>query len=81
MLLRAGSGRAGRDGKGLARSGAAGEEEPVDRVLCQGAEPHPAPLSPCQVVYQVPLRENHVSKRNVDQQLRIKIVYDRSVEE
>ncbi|NXR98726.1 LMLN peptidase, partial [Oxylabes madagascariensis] len=34
-----------------------------------------------QVVYQVPLKENHVSKRNVDQQLRIKIVYDRSVED
>ncbi|NXS08086.1 LMLN peptidase, partial [Neodrepanis coruscans] len=33
-----------------------------------------------QVVYQVPLRENRVSKRNVDQQLRIKIVYDTSVE-
>uniref|UniRef100_A0A8D2PTQ2 Leishmanolysin-like peptidase n=1 Tax=Zosterops lateralis melanops TaxID=1220523 RepID=A0A8D2PTQ2_ZOSLA len=53
---------------------------------CQpGGAPHPAPhpappASPCQVVYQVPLKENHVSKRNVDQQLRIKIVYDRSVE-
>ncbi|NXR77450.1 LMLN peptidase, partial [Pycnonotus jocosus] len=34
-----------------------------------------------EVIYQVPLKENHVSKRNVDQQLRIKIVYDRSVED
>ncbi|KFO71619.1 Leishmanolysin-like peptidase, partial [Cuculus canorus] len=34
-----------------------------------------------QVVYQVPLKENHVSKRNVDQQLRIKTVYDRSIED
>uniref|UniRef100_A0A8C5JU74 Leishmanolysin-like peptidase n=1 Tax=Junco hyemalis TaxID=40217 RepID=A0A8C5JU74_JUNHY len=41
----------------------------------------PPLASPCQVVYQVPLKENHVSKRNVDQQLRIKIVYDRSVED
>ncbi|NXW43639.1 LMLN peptidase, partial [Nyctiprogne leucopyga] len=34
-----------------------------------------------EVVYQVPLKENHVLKRNVDQQLRIKIIYDRSVED
>ncbi|NXU77946.1 LMLN peptidase, partial [Oreotrochilus melanogaster] len=34
-----------------------------------------------QVVYRVPLKENHVLKRNVDQQLRIEIVYDRSVED
>ncbi|KFP94227.1 Leishmanolysin-like peptidase, partial [Haliaeetus albicilla] len=34
-----------------------------------------------QVVYQVPLKENHVLKRNVDQQLRIKTIYDRSVED
>ncbi|NXJ54357.1 LMLN peptidase, partial [Spizaetus tyrannus] len=49
----------------------------------------PASSSSCQhrvpgseeVVYQVPLKENHVLKRNVDQQLRIKIIYDRSVED
>uniref|UniRef100_A0A8C6IRZ9 Leishmanolysin-like peptidase n=1 Tax=Melopsittacus undulatus TaxID=13146 RepID=A0A8C6IRZ9_MELUD len=34
-----------------------------------------------EVVYQVPLKENHVLKRNVDQQLRINITYDRSVED
>ncbi|NXT95036.1 LMLN peptidase, partial [Anhinga rufa] len=34
-----------------------------------------------EVVYQVPLKENHVLKRSVDQQLRIKIIYDRSVED
>ncbi|NXQ94137.1 LMLN peptidase, partial [Sagittarius serpentarius] len=49
----------------------------------------PASSSSCQhrvpsgeeVVYQVPLKENRVSKRNVDQQLRIKTIYDRSVED
>uniref|UniRef100_A0A8B9J2Y4 Leishmanolysin-like peptidase n=1 Tax=Amazona collaria TaxID=241587 RepID=A0A8B9J2Y4_9PSIT len=34
-----------------------------------------------EVVYQVPLKENHVLKRHVDQQLRINITYDRSVED
>uniref|UniRef100_A0A8D0HFU6 Leishmanolysin-like peptidase n=1 Tax=Sphenodon punctatus TaxID=8508 RepID=A0A8D0HFU6_SPHPU len=34
----------------------------------------------CQVVYEVHLKENHVMKRNVDQHLRIKTVYDKSVE-
>lgn len=49
---------------------------------CPGEPPNPAACSsPCQVVYQVPLKENRVLKRNVDQQLRIKIIYDRSVEE
>lgn len=49
---------------------------------CPAEPPNPAACSsPCQVVYQVPLKENHVLKRNVDQQLRIKIIYDRSVEE
>lgn len=33
-----------------------------------------------QVVYRVPLRESRVLKRSVDQHLRIKIIYDRSVE-
>uniref|UniRef100_A0A8C4KKA6 Leishmanolysin-like peptidase n=1 Tax=Dromaius novaehollandiae TaxID=8790 RepID=A0A8C4KKA6_DRONO len=33
------------------------------------------------VVYQVPLREKHVLKRNVGQQLRIQTVYDGSVED
>uniref|UniRef100_A0A8D2IYF1 Leishmanolysin-like peptidase n=1 Tax=Varanus komodoensis TaxID=61221 RepID=A0A8D2IYF1_VARKO len=33
------------------------------------------------VIYKVYLKENHVMKRNVNEQLRIKIVYDRSVEE
>jgi len=47
-----------------------------------GEPPDPAAgSSPCQVVYQVPLKEKHVLKRNVGQQLRIKIMYDRSVEE
>ncbi|XP_044294379.1 leishmanolysin-like peptidase isoform X2 [Varanus komodoensis] len=34
-----------------------------------------------EVIYKVYLKENHVMKRNVNEQLRIKIVYDRSVEE
>uniref|UniRef100_A0A8C4VVE5 Leishmanolysin-like peptidase n=1 Tax=Gopherus evgoodei TaxID=1825980 RepID=A0A8C4VVE5_9SAUR len=34
-----------------------------------------------QVVYKVYLKENHVLKRNVDQKLRIKTIYDRSVED
>uniref|UniRef100_A0A674J9P2 Leishmanolysin-like peptidase n=1 Tax=Terrapene triunguis TaxID=2587831 RepID=A0A674J9P2_9SAUR len=34
-----------------------------------------------QVVYKVYLKENHVLKRNVDQNLRIKTIYDRSVED
>lgn len=87
-----GEGRVGKGWKGLARSGAAGREGAGARGRgCgvspgegegEGELPHPAPrASSCQVVYQVPLKENHVSKRNVDQQLRIKIVYDRSVEE
>uniref|UniRef100_A0A674J7X8 Leishmanolysin-like peptidase n=1 Tax=Terrapene triunguis TaxID=2587831 RepID=A0A674J7X8_9SAUR len=33
------------------------------------------------VVYKVYLKENHVLKRNVDQNLRIKTIYDRSVED
>ncbi|XP_053103177.1 leishmanolysin-like peptidase [Hemicordylus capensis] len=33
-----------------------------------------------EVIYKVYLKDNHVVKRNVDQQLRIKTVYDRSVE-
>uniref|UniRef100_A0A8C3S5I5 Leishmanolysin-like peptidase n=1 Tax=Chelydra serpentina TaxID=8475 RepID=A0A8C3S5I5_CHESE len=33
------------------------------------------------VVYKVYLKENHVLKRNVDQKLRIKTIYDRSVED
>lgn len=82
-----GEGRVGKGWKGLALSGAAvarrsGGPGAVGCYVCPGELPHPAPhASPCQVVYQVPLKENHVSKRNVDQQLRIKIVYDRSVEE
>ncbi|KAH0621332.1 hypothetical protein JD844_022489, partial [Phrynosoma platyrhinos] len=32
-------------------------------------------------IYKVYLKENHVKKRNVDEQLRIKTVYDRSVED
>ncbi|XP_032649881.2 leishmanolysin-like peptidase isoform X1 [Chelonoidis abingdonii] len=34
-----------------------------------------------EVVYKVYLKENHVLKRNVDQKLRIKTIYDRSVED
>ncbi|KGL72344.1 Leishmanolysin-like peptidase, partial [Tinamus guttatus] len=34
-----------------------------------------------QVLYQVPLRESRVAKRNVGQQLRIRFLYDRSVED
>uniref|UniRef100_A0A8D0C7K3 Leishmanolysin-like peptidase n=1 Tax=Salvator merianae TaxID=96440 RepID=A0A8D0C7K3_SALMN len=34
-----------------------------------------------EVIYKVHLKENRVMKRNVDAQLRIKTVYDRSVEE
>ncbi|KAJ6665457.1 hypothetical protein lerEdw1_003298 [Lerista edwardsae] len=34
-----------------------------------------------EVIYKVYLKENHVMKRNVDQQLRIKTVYDKSVAE
>ncbi|XP_003214925.1 leishmanolysin-like peptidase [Anolis carolinensis] len=34
-----------------------------------------------EVIYKVYLKENHVMKRNADQQLRIKTVYDRSVED
>lgn len=51
------------------------------RCVCPELPRPAAPSPPRQVVYQVPLKENHVLKRNVDQQLRIKIVYDGSVEE
>lgn len=34
-----------------------------------------------QVVYKVYLKENRVMKRNINEQLRIKTVYDKSVEE
>lgn len=34
-----------------------------------------------QVIYKVYLKENRVMKRNINEQLRIKTVYDRSVEE
>nr|XP_033801008.1 leishmanolysin-like peptidase isoform X2 [Geotrypetes seraphini] len=36
--------------------------------------------SPDEVVYKVHLSPNHIFKRNVDQQLRVKTVYDTSVE-
>uniref|UniRef100_A0A8C0GNN0 Leishmanolysin-like peptidase n=1 Tax=Chelonoidis abingdonii TaxID=106734 RepID=A0A8C0GNN0_CHEAB len=43
--------------------------------------PHPIHLLHTRVVYKVYLKENHVLKRNVDQKLRIKTIYDRSVED
>uniref|UniRef100_A0A8B9GLN7 Leishmanolysin-like peptidase n=1 Tax=Amazona collaria TaxID=241587 RepID=A0A8B9GLN7_9PSIT len=54
------------------------------RVCCfplLGPFPPPPPAAAGRVVYQVPLKENHVLKRHVDQQLRINITYDRSVED
>ncbi|XP_030435620.1 leishmanolysin-like peptidase isoform X2 [Gopherus evgoodei] len=60
-------------------------------LLLLGCSPAPAAASSssCQhrvpsggeVVYKVYLKENHVLKRNVDQKLRIKTIYDRSVED
>lgn len=85
--VREGSGRAGR---GWHRAVLPGQKGPRARgrgcCVSPGEPSLPAPVpappaSPRQVIYRVPLKENHVSKRNVDQQLRIKIVYDRSVEE
>ncbi|XP_061465001.1 leishmanolysin-like peptidase isoform X1 [Rhineura floridana] len=34
-----------------------------------------------EVIYKVYLKENHLMKRNVDEQLRIKTIYDKSIEE
>nr|XP_048725127.1 leishmanolysin-like peptidase isoform X3 [Caretta caretta] len=58
-------------------------------LLLLGCSPAPAAASSChhgvpsggEVVYKVYLKENHVLKRNVDQKLRIKTIYDRSVED
>nr|XP_042699050.1 leishmanolysin-like peptidase isoform X2 [Chrysemys picta bellii] len=60
-------------------------------LLLLGCSPAPATSSSSschhrvpgggEVVYKVYLKENHVLKRNVDQNLRIKTIYDRSVED
>uniref|UniRef100_A0A8C9F708 Leishmanolysin-like peptidase n=1 Tax=Pavo cristatus TaxID=9049 RepID=A0A8C9F708_PAVCR len=71
---RGSSGGAGRGGRcegsgGRAQPRGARRERGRSTLLLSG-----------QVVYRVPLRESHVLKRSVDQHLRIKIIYDRSVE-
>lgn len=68
--------RLGRGGK-LGGWGRRGREE-NKRGGCGGAHGF-APRR--QVVYGVPLAEDRLVRRDVGQRLRIKIVYDRSVEE
>ncbi|XP_051841446.1 LOW QUALITY PROTEIN: leishmanolysin-like peptidase [Antechinus flavipes] len=46
-----------------------------------GSHCHHRVPSADEVIYKVQLKTNHVLKRDVDQHLRIKIVYDKSVEE